>query len=197
MLRRLLARLQHTLSPLREWLKILLMDRGYWGTDLFCELKQDYGIDFVSRVRDQRLEINGSIQRQLEEADRRWTTLQEQRQFSGRRETQNVRLTALRPITLISDETAAHRQIAVHVVVAHQSHLDGSPIRDKNGKDISRTDYVTSLPPGMYGVKVRGSASDAGGSRIRVFVGCRRPGISTVRRGTATERCWRGWYSYS
>lgn len=156
MLRRLLARLQHTMGPLREWLKILLMDRGYWGTDLFCELKQDYGIDFVSRVRDERLEINGSIQRQLEETDRRWTTLQEERQFSGRRETQNVRLTALRPITLISDETAAHRQIAVNVVVAHQSHLDGSPIRDKNGKDISRTDYVTSLSPGMYGVKVRG-----------------------------------------
>ena len=56
MLRRLLARLQHTMGPLREWLKILLMDRGYWGTDLFCELKQDYGIDFVSRVRDEKLD---------------------------------------------------------------------------------------------------------------------------------------------
>lgn len=156
MLRRLLARLQHAMGPLREWLKILLMDRGYWGTDLFCELKQDYGIDFVSRVRDERLELNGSIRRQLEEADRRWTTIQEQRQFSGRRETQNVRLTALRPITLTSDETAAHRQIAVNVVAAQQSHLDGSPILDKNGKDTSRTDYVTSLSPGMYGIKVRG-----------------------------------------
>jgi DDE family transposase len=155
MLRRMLARLQHTMGSLREWLKILLLDRGYWGTDLFCELQQDYGIDFVSRVRDERLEIHGSIQRQLEEADRRWTSMQEQRQFSGRQETQNVRLTALRPITLISDETAAHRQIAVNVVVAYQSHLDGSPIRDKNGKDISRTDYLTSLSPGMYGVKVR------------------------------------------
>src|SRR6266704_5516062 len=52
LLRRLLARLDRTMGPLRKWLKILLMDRGYWGTDLFCELKQDYGIDFVSRVRD-------------------------------------------------------------------------------------------------------------------------------------------------
>ena len=155
LLRRLLARLDETMGPLREWLKILLMDRGYWGTDLFCELKQDYGIDFVSRVRDQKLDVNGSIQRQLEEADRPWTELEEQRQFSGRKETQKVRLTALRPITLISDETPAHRQIAVNIVVACQSHPDGSPIRDKNGKDISRTDYITSLRPGMYGVKVR------------------------------------------
>jgi hypothetical protein len=156
MLRRLLARLDKTMGPLREWLKILLMDRGYWGTDLFCELKQDYGIDFVSRVRDERMDLNGHIQRQLEEVDRSWSSFQEQRQFSGRQETQNVRVTALRPITLISDETPEHRQIAVNIVVAVQSHGDGSPILDKNGKDISRTDYVTSLAPGRHGGKVRG-----------------------------------------
>ncbi len=155
LLRRLLARLDHSVGPLRQWLKILLMDRGYWGTDLFCELKQDYGIDFVSRVRDEKLDLNEDIQRQLEEADRGWTEFEEQRQFAGRKETQKVRLTALRPITLISDEAPAHRQIAVNIVVAYQSHVDGSPIRDKKGKDISRTDYITSLAPGMYGVKVR------------------------------------------
>jgi hypothetical protein len=130
------------------------MDRGYWGTDLFCELKQDYGIDFVSRVRDEKMDVNGTIQRQLEEADRSWSELEEERQFSGRREVQKVRVTALRPISLISDE-APHRQIAVNVVVAVQSHPDGSPILDKKAKDISRTDYVTSLSPGRHGVKVR------------------------------------------
>ncbi|MCL4402815.1 MAG: transposase, partial [Acidobacteria bacterium] len=154
MLRRLLKRLQEKVAPLREWLKILVMDRGYWGTDLFYELKRDYGIEFVSRIRDDKLEINGAIQRQLEEADRRWTTIEEERQFSGRREQQRVRLTVLRPITLISDETK--RQIEVNVVVAVQSHLDGSPILDKKGKDISASRYVTSLRPGPCGKKVRG-----------------------------------------
>jgi Transposase DDE domain len=156
MLRRMLARLEQTMGPLREWLKILLMDRGYWGTDLFCELKQDYGIDFVSRVRDEKLELNRNIQRQVEEADRSWASFEEERQFAGRQESQQVRVTALRPITLISDETPAHRQIAVNVVVAIQSHADGTAILDQNGKDISRTDYVTSLAPGRYGAKVRG-----------------------------------------
>src|SRR6266571_48492 len=65
-----LQHLEKTMGPLREWLKILWMDRGYWGTDLFCELKQDYGIDFVSRVRDEKLDLNGAMQQQLEEADR-------------------------------------------------------------------------------------------------------------------------------
>ena len=67
-----------------------------------------------------------------------------------------MRVTALRPITLISEETAAHRQIAVNIVVAYQSHADGAPILDQNGQDISRTDYVTSLAPGRHGAKVRG-----------------------------------------
>ena len=103
MLRRLLARLNQTLGPLRQWLKILLMDRGYWGTDLFCEIKQDYGIDFVSRVRDEKMDVNGYIHRQLdalstlgpEETDRSWSSFAEERQFSGRKETQQVRVTAL------------------------------------------------------------------------------------------------------
>jgi len=155
MLRRLLARLNRTMGPLRQWLKILLMDRGYWGTDLFCELKQDYGIDFVSRVRDQKMDVNGLIQRQLEEADRSWSSFAEERQFSGRKETQQVRVTALRPIQLISDEKP-HREIAVNIVVAIQSHANGAPIRDKKGKDISRSDYIASLAPGRHGVKVRG-----------------------------------------
>ncbi len=154
MLRRLLARLERTLGPLRKWLQILVMDRAYWGTDFFCELHQDYGVDFVSRVRDEKLEIHGYIERQLQERERRWTTLEEERQFAGRKETQKVRLTALDPIRLISDEPP-HREILVNVVVAVQSHTDGSPIRDKNGKDISRTEYVTTLSPGRYGVKVR------------------------------------------
>ena len=109
----------------------------------------------MSRVRDEKLDLNGHIQRQLEETDRSWTEWEEQRQFAGRKEMQKVRITALRPITWISDETPAHRQIAVHIVGAIQSHLEGSPILDKHGKDISRTDYITSLAPGRYGVKVR------------------------------------------
>src|SRR5258708_26593607 len=139
MLRRMLAGLNHTMGPLREWLKILLMDRGYWGTDLFCELKQDYGIDFVSRVRDEKMDLNGHIQRQLEEADRAWSSFEEERQFSGRKETQRVRVTPLLPVTLISEETPAHRQIAVNIMLAYQAPPDGPPIRSKTSKCISRT----------------------------------------------------------
>ena len=205
MLRRLLARLNQTLGPLRQWLKILLMDRGYWGTDLFCEIKQDYGIDFVSRVRDEKMDVNGHIHRQLdalstlgpEETDRSWSSFAEERQFSGRKETQQVRVTALRPITLIGDEKP-HREIAVNIVVAIQSHANGAPIGDKKGKDISRSDYITSLAPGRHGVKVRGFYRRRWGIENQGFRSLSRDlGHRGVRQGTATGRFWRGWCSCS
>jgi hypothetical protein len=102
------------------------------------------------------MDVNGLIQRQLDEADRSWESFAEERQFSGRKETQQVRVTALRPIKLISDEKP-YREIDVNIVVAIQSHADGSPILDKKGADISQSDYITSLAPGrQQGAKIRG-----------------------------------------
>ena len=60
------------------------------------------------------------------------------------------------PINLIGDDEP-HREIAVNIVVAVQAHADGSPILDKKGKDISRSDYITSLAPRrQQGAKIRG-----------------------------------------
>ena len=71
-------------------------------------------------------------------------------------EIQQVRVTALSPINLISDDEP-HREIAVNIVVAIQAHANGAPILDKKGKDISRSDYITSLAPGLQrGAKIRG-----------------------------------------
>ncbi len=136
-LRRLLARLEETVGPWKEWLKILLMDRGYWGTDLFGELKQDYGIDFVSRVRDEKREINEVIQRGIGQPKRVWSQPWEEREFSGRKQKQQVLTTVLPSQLLVSDQT--ERTIEVNLVVAQQRHEDGSPILNKKGKDISWT----------------------------------------------------------
>ncbi len=113
---------------------------------MFCELVQDYGIDFVSRVRDEKLEItarssgNGRIRSGAGPPSKSNGSSPAARSSSrcGLRLC-SPRLRAFR-ITLISDE-APHRQIAVNaerayrVVVAVQSHLDGTPILDKKGKD--------------------------------------------------------------
>ena len=56
---------------------------------------------------------------------------------------------------LVSDRT--ERTIEVNRVVAQQRQEDGSLIRDKKGKDISWTTYVTTLAPGkQQGQKIRG-----------------------------------------
>jgi len=155
LLRRLLARLDQAMGPLKEWLKILLMDRGYWGTDLFCELKQDYGMDFVSRVRDEKMEINTVIQRAIAEPNRGWNHQWEERELAGRKQRQQVLTSVLPSQLLVSDQS--ERVIEVNLVVAEQRHEEGSPILDKKGKDISWTTYVTTLAPGkQQGQKIRG-----------------------------------------
>jgi len=125
------------MGPWKQWLKILRMDRGYWGTDLFCELKQDYGIDCVSRVRNEKREIHRVIQREIGQPKRVWSQPWEEREFSGRKQNQQGLTTVLPSELLVSDQT--QRTIEVNLVVAEQRHEDGSPIRDKKGKDISWT----------------------------------------------------------
>jgi hypothetical protein len=132
-----LARLEETMGPLKSWLKIMLMDRGYWGTDLFCELKQDYGIDFVGWVRDEKMEINTVIQREISQPQRNWSQQGEERQFAGKQEIQQVLTAVLPPQLLVSDQT--ERMIEVNLIVAEQRHADGRPILDKKGKDLSWT----------------------------------------------------------
>ncbi len=61
------------MGPWRQWLKILRVVRGYWGTDLFCELNQGYGIDCVSRVRDDKREIHEVIEREIGQPQRVWS----------------------------------------------------------------------------------------------------------------------------
>src|SRR5438105_4794735 len=79
----------------------------------------------------------------------------EQRQFSGGKETQQVHVTPLRPITLICDETAAHHQIAVNIVVAYQSHARSfsPPGQEWQGHLPDRLHH--QLGAGMYSPKVR------------------------------------------
>jgi len=111
-------------------------------------------MDFVSRVRDEKMEINEVIQRAIRQPKRIWSQPWEEREFSGKKEKQQVLTTVLPSELLVSDQT--QRTIEVNLVVAEQRHGDGSPILDKKGKDISWTTYVTTLASGkQHGQKIR------------------------------------------
>lgn len=181
-------------GPLREWRKILLMDRGYWGTDLFCELKQDYGIDFVSRVRDAKLDIRGSIQRQLEEPERRWTSIQEQRQFSGRKETQNVRLLASDHVNQRRNSRSSSNRGA---------YRDGSAILHGRLSDPGQ-EWQGYLSHRLRRQPCAGNVRSEGGPLLSRPLGHRESRVSFAvadlgdrfaRPGIAMGRCWRGWCS--
>jgi len=189
MLRRMLARLDKTLGPLREWLKILWMDRGYWGTDLFCELKQDYGIDFVSRVRDEKLDLNGGHPTAtggggpaLDQFRGRAAVLRAQGDAEGARD----RLTA--------DHFDQRRTSGSS---ANRGEYRGGPSMSPRRLSDSGQEGEGYFPdrlrhqPGAGEVRSESArilSGPLGNRESGIFAGCRRPGTSTVRQGTASGR---------
>ena len=57
MLLEFLERLHREVSPLEEWLQILLLDRGYWGVKYLLVLHESYGIGVVTRAQHDGLEV--------------------------------------------------------------------------------------------------------------------------------------------
>jgi len=71
MLVEILERLSRGVAPLGEWLKILLLDRGYWGARYLLELRRKYGIDIVTRAQHEGLEVVDYIETGLQGGDLR------------------------------------------------------------------------------------------------------------------------------
>jgi hypothetical protein len=57
MLLEILERLHREVAPLKEWLQILLLDRGYWGAQYLLGLRKKYGIEVVTRAQHEGLEV--------------------------------------------------------------------------------------------------------------------------------------------
>ncbi|MSO22537.1 MAG: hypothetical protein EXQ58_04635 [Acidobacteria bacterium] len=114
-----------------------LLKGADWMERLGFTAEQYYGVDCVSRVRNEKREIHQFIQRGIGQPQRVWSQPWEEREFSGRKQNQQGLTTVLPSQLLVSDRT--ERTIEVNRVVTQQRHGDGSLIRDKKGKDISWT----------------------------------------------------------
>ena len=88
-------------------------------------------------MRNEKREIHQAIKWEIGQPQRVWSQPWEEREFSGRKQKQQVLTTVLPSQLLVSDRT--ERTIEVNLVVAQQRQEDGSLIRDKMGKDISWT----------------------------------------------------------
>jgi len=57
MLKEIFKGLREQFGRLGDWMNILVMDRGYWGAEFLGELKRSEGVDYVTRTRDDEVDV--------------------------------------------------------------------------------------------------------------------------------------------
>ena len=141
LLKILLRGLSRMVGPLREWMEVLVMDRGYWGARFLLGLKQKYGIDVVTRVQHDELDVVKDVEGILAMGECRWETHREESRRLGPME---VRCTGVPDVVL---RDYGKREIGtIHVVAANEFDPAGEALRDPDtGRVRGRWYYATTL----------------------------------------------------
>ena len=138
MLAGILRRLEREVAPLRKWMKILILDRGYWGASYVLDIHKRYKVDVVTRFQHEGLDAVEWVQTAL--ADARWEEHPEERSRLGKI---RVRVAGVEEVPLYDEQ----RKLLGHInaVVADEYDLAGSRLRDEDGELRPRFYYATTL----------------------------------------------------
>jgi hypothetical protein len=149
MLAGILRRLDRDIAPLAKWLKILILDRGYWGAEYLLGLHRQYGIDLVTRAQHDGLQAVDWIDTAASVADWR-----EQREERSRLGTIRVKVAGVPNVPLYAE---GERLIGyVNAVVADEYDLAGKRLKDEDGNERGRFYYITTLDYGGEPYRMRG-----------------------------------------
>lgn len=149
MLREILEHLDKEVAPLREWIDVIVMDCGYWGAEYLTGLKKDFGIDYVTRARDEGLEVVEHIECSIKSADVKWVWSVEKHSQFGKIK---VRSAAIEGIPFY-DKNGNHIG-ETNAVISEERDLKGELLKNGDGS-IRRFYYITSLPALRSPVKIR------------------------------------------
>jgi hypothetical protein len=149
MLREILERLHRDVAPLREWMDVLVLDRGYWGAEYLTGIRKDFGIDYVTKARDEGLDVVEHIEVGIQAGDTRWVWCKEKHSLFG---DIRVRSAAMEDIPLYDEKG---RQVGTtNAVVSEEFDMQRQLLRNEDGSP-RRFYYITSLPVLKNPVKVR------------------------------------------
>jgi len=137
----ILRRLEREVAPLKKWMKILILDRGYWGAEYLLDIKKRYKVDVVTRFKHEGLDAVDWVETAL--GDARWEEHPERRSRLGRI---RVRVAGVEGVPLYDEQ----RKLVGHInaVVADEYDLSGSPLRGEDGELRPRFYYATTLETG-------------------------------------------------
>ena len=144
LLRDIFKRLEESVAPIRDIIDLIILDRGYWGAELLRELKEDWGIDFVTLARDEELSVSKDIKGLTRDKELKWHEVKESR---SRGRELKVELVGFEEIEITDKDDKVCLKVNVVAAKEYEYETDGKKLkRDEQGQVIEKEYYyVTSL----------------------------------------------------
>jgi len=136
MLKEIFKGLREQFGRLGDWMDILVMDRGYWGAEFLGELKRTEGVDYVTRARDDEVDVVKDVEGLARLENTVWHEEPEQHSRLG---AMLVRMAGFADVPLYDENDKDHGPC--QVVIAEEYDLKHRRLPDR-----PRFHYVTSLP---------------------------------------------------
>lgn len=136
MLKEIFKGLREQFGRLGDWMNVLVMDRGYWGAEFLGELKRTEGVDYVTRTRDDEVDVAREVDGQARLESTKWHEKPEQHSRLGNI---LVRMAGFSDLPLYDGEDKDYGPC--QVVIAEEYDLKGRRLPER-----PRFRYVTSLP---------------------------------------------------
>lgn len=136
MLKEIFKGLREQFGRLGDWMNILVMDRGYWGAEFLGELKRTEGVDYVTRSRDDEVDVVKDVEGLARLDGVIW---HEEPEHHSRLGNMLVRMAGFADVPLYDENDKDHGPC--QVVIAEEYDLNRRRLPER-----PRFHYVTSLP---------------------------------------------------
>lgn len=136
LLKKILQGLKKLLGPVRNWIDVLVFDRGYWGAQFLTELKKVEGIDYVTRAGNDELDFVKDVEGMSRLEDTEWHEADETHSHLGEI---RARMAGFEKVPLIDAD--GKEWGTCQAVIADEYDRQGQRIPDR-----PRFYYTTSLP---------------------------------------------------
>lgn len=136
LLKEIFKALREQFGRLGDWMKVLVMDRGYWGSAFLESIKRDEGVDYVIRAGNEDLGIVSDIEGMSRLASTVWHEVTEEHSRLGK---MRVRMAGFQDVPMFDDNNVDHGPC--QAVIAEEYDMQGQRLPER-----PRFHYVTSLP---------------------------------------------------
>lgn len=136
LLKELMSRLRGQFGRLGDWMKVLVMDRAYWGAEFLGNLKKDEGVDYVIRARTEKIAVAQDMEGLSKLESTVWHEVEEEHSRLGN---MRVKMAGFQDLPLWDEGEVDHGPC--QGVIADEYDLKGRRLPERD-----RFYYVTSLP---------------------------------------------------